>query len=317
MEKGTPIYFYKTKNLSNLRKGSLIAVKADGDSHFELFVTDKDGLPFPIKDESGGAQETFSSDVTFVLEASDSFGKYKNGDTAPWTGLTAKQAILDAAIDYINPVFNSFSVSGQATTVEVGTTLSGAKTFTWNISQNSAVVPTVDIFDVTGGLTLVAGTLNDGTQSQTVTTLQLNSNGATQSWRAIGNNTSPIGTFNSSLFTVTSRFYRFFGASAITPSNSTEVRALSSSAFQTSSASTFILNTGSTETIFIVALPSGTTISNVIDIDALNANITSEYILTGTVNVQDAGGTNRTYNLYRMTLGAPYSSNHQHQITTI
>jgi hypothetical protein len=312
-----PIKIQIVKSLSTAKPSRIVAVKADGDPSFELFVTDKDGLPFPIKDDSGGVQETFSSDVTFVLEGSDSFGKYKNGDTAPWTGLTPKQAILDAAIDYINPVFNSFSVSGQATTVEVGTTLSGIKTFTWSMSQNSAVVPTVDIFDVTAGTTLVAGTLNDGTQSQFITTLQLNSNGATQSWRAIGNNTSPIGTFNSNLFTVTSRFYRFFGASAITPSNSTEVRALSSSAFQTSSASTFILNTGSTETIFIVALPSGTTISNVIDIDALNANITAEYILTGTVNVQDAGGTNRSYNLYRMTLGAPYSSNHQHQITTI
>lgn len=311
-----PIKIQIVKSLSTAKPSRIVAVKADGDSHFELFVTDKNGLPFPLKDESGSAQETFTSDVTFVLDSLDSFGKYKNGDTAPWTGLTPKQAILDAAIDYINPVFNSFSVSGQPTTVEVGTTISGAKTFTWNISQNSGVVPTVDIFDVTAGLPLVAGTPNDGTQTPTVTTLQLNSNGATQSWRIIGNNTSPIGTFNSNLFTVTSRFYRFFGASPITPSNSLEVRALSSNAFQTSSASTFILNTGSTETIFIVALPSGTTISNVIDIDALNANITSEYILQGTINVQDAGGTNRVYNLYRMTLGAPYSSNHQHQITT-
>lgn len=261
--------------------------------------------------------ETFESDVTFVLDAQDSFGKYRNGETAPWAGLTPKQAILDAAIDYINPIFNSFSVSGQATTIEVGTTLSGAKTFTWNISQNSGVVPTIDIFNVSNASTLLAGTPNDGSQSQVITTVQPNSNGATQSWRGIGNNTTPTGTFNSNLFTVTARFYRFFGASAITPSNSMEVRALSSNTFQTSSASTFILNTGTTETIFIVALPPSVTISNVIDIDALNANITSEYVLLGTINVQDAGGTNRVYNLYRMTLGAPYASNHQHQITTI
>ena len=54
MVNGSPIYFYKTKNLSNLRPNSLIAVKADGDAYFELWVTDKTGIPYPIKDETGG-----------------------------------------------------------------------------------------------------------------------------------------------------------------------------------------------------------------------------------------------------------------------
>src|SRR5690606_13974176 len=95
------------------------------------------------------ANATFSSDVTFVLNSGNSFGKYSNGETAPWTGLTAIEAILDAAIDYINPVFNSFSISGQSTTIEVGTTLSGSRTFTWSITQNSGTVPTIDIYDIT------------------------------------------------------------------------------------------------------------------------------------------------------------------------
>jgi len=260
------------------------------------------------------ADATFSSDVTFVLNSGDTFGKYSNGETAPWTGLTAIQAILDAAIDYINPVFNSFSVSGQSTTIEVGTTLSGSRTFTWSITQNSGTVPTIDIYDITAASTLLAGTANDGSQSQTITTIQLNSNGATQQWRGIGNNTNPPGTFNSSIFTVTSRFYRFYGPTSSTPANSAQVRALPTSAFHTG-AGTFTLNTGNTETKFVVALPPGVTISSVIDIDALNANITSEYVLLGTINVLDAGSTNRSYNLYEMNIGAPYSSNHQHSIT--
>jgi hypothetical protein len=65
-----------------------------------------------------------------------------------------------------------------------------------------------------------------------------------------------------------------------------------------------------------VALPPSVTISTVIDIDASNANITSTYILTGTINVVDAGGTNRAYNIYELNLGAPYSFSHQHSITT-
>lgn len=259
--------------------------------------------------------EKFTSDVTFVLGNGKTFGKYSNGQTAAWTGLSAVQAMQDAAIEYIHPAFNSFSISGQATTVEVGTTLSGSKTFTWSIAANSGVVNTIDIYDVTAGSALVAGTSNDGTQAQTVTTFQLNSNGATYSWRGVANNSSPTGTVNSSNFTVTSRFYRFYGAASSLPTNSSEVRALSSNAFHTG-ATTYNLNTGTSLTRFIVALPPSVTIASVIDLDALEANITSEYVLTGTVSVNDAGGTSRTYNLYQMQVGTPYTSSHRHQITT-
>jgi hypothetical protein len=261
-------------------------------------------------------ESVFANDVTFVLSSGKSFGKYTNGQTAAWTGLTAVEAIEDAAIEYINPVFTSFSVTGQSTTVEVGTTLSGSKTFTWAITLNSGVVPTIDLYDVTAGATLLAGTANDGTQAQVVTTLQLNADGSTQAWRGIGNNTSPAGTFNSSNFTVTSRYYRFYGPSASTPANSAAVRALSTSAFQTSAVNTFQLNTGTTQTKFVVALPPGRTITQVLDVDALYANITANYVLLGTISVLDAGGTSRTYNLYEMNIGAPYASNHRHEITT-
>jgi hypothetical protein len=258
---------------------------------------------------------TFTDDIDIVLPSGRSFGKYVNGDTAPWEGLTLMEAILDAVTAYINPVFNSFSITGQATTVEVGTTLSGSKTFTWSINPGSGTVGNLDIYDNTAGSTLLAATPNDGTQSVTITTNQLNSNGATQSWRGIGQNTAPSGTFNSSNFVVTARYYRFYGPVASSPTNSAEVRALPSSAFHTGAA-TFNLNTGTTQTKFVVALPPGVTISSVVDLDALNANITSEYVLIGTMNVQDAGGTNRAYNIYEMNIGAPYSSSHRHQITT-
>lgn len=232
------------------------------------------------------------------------------------TSPIAIQDLLDDILyPYVNPVFTSFSVSGQSTTVEVGTTLSGSKTFTWGITLNSGTVPTIDIYDNTAASTLLAGTANDGTQAQTITTIQLNSNGATQSWRGIGNNTSPSGTFNSSNFVVTSRFYRFFGPTASSPVNSAAVRALSSSAFHTG-ATTFTLETGNTQTKFVVALPPGVTISSVIDLDALSADITSQYVLTGTVNVLDAGSTNRAYNIYEMNVGIAYSSSHTHQIVT-
>jgi hypothetical protein len=230
------------------------------------------------------------------------------------SGQTFEDIIQAIVAPYVAPVFNSFSVTGQATTVEVGTTLSDSKNFTWNITENSGDVNVIDIVDVTGSTNLVSGTPNDGSQSVTVTTRQLNSNGATQQWRGVGydaNNSNA--TFNSSTFTVTARFYRFYGPASSDPSNSAAVRALSGSAFQTS-AGTFDMETGTTETNFYVAMPPGWVVSSAIDIDALSTSITFNNI--GTVSVNDAGSTARTYNLFKATVGIPYSESHTYRITT-
>jgi hypothetical protein len=127
----------------------------------------------------------------------------------------------------------------------------------------------------------------------------------------------PAGTTSSKSVTLIGRFLRFFGPESSTPTNSAEVRTLPSNGFQTSGNS-FTLNTGSTETKFCVALPPSVTIASVIDLDALNVDITASYVLLGTVSVNDGGGsgTVRTYNLYEMNLGAAYSASHRHYITT-
>jgi len=221
----------------------------------------------------------------------------------------------DIFYPYVSPVFTSFSISGQSTTIEVGTTLSGSKTFTWAITLNSGVVPTIDLYNVTTSATLLAGTPNDGSQAQAITSVQLNSNGATQVWRGIGNNTSPAGTFNSSNFTVTSRYYRWWEAVAATPANSAAVRALSNQAFQTAGNS-FTLVTGTTLIKFSVNLPPGVTIVSVIDTTNLNLDITADYVLIGTVSVLDAGGTSRTYNQYEMNIAVPYGTSANHVILT-
>lgn len=265
--------------------------------------------------EGGGATDKFADDFTVQLSDGKSFGRFTNGDVVPAKGKTAIEVILLAAIEYINPVFTSFSITGQATTVEVGTTISGNKTFVWVIVANSGTVNLIDIYDVTAGAALLENTANDGSQVVTVTSNKLDANGATQQYRGILHDEGQAQDINSAIFTITARFYRFFGPASTSPANSAAVRALPSSAFHTGAA-TFTLNTGTSQTKFVVALPPGVTIASVVDLDALNANITSQYVLTGTLNVQDAGGTNRSYNIYEMNIGAPYATNHRHQITT-
>jgi hypothetical protein len=233
----------------------------------------------------------------------------------PIAGLSIQTIIERIVAPFVAPVFTSFSVSSPSL-VEVGSTLSGPQTFIWSINQNSGVVPSIDIKDVTTGLTLLAATPNDGNQVITIPSVQLTAANATQRWQGVGNNTSPTAsTFNSPIYTTTAVFKRFFGPSTLSATTSAQIRALPISQFHTG-ASTFSLNTGSTAVKFIVALPPSVTISSVIDIDASNANLTSAYVLIGNTNVIDAGGTNRSYNIYELNLGSPYSSSHQHNITT-
>lgn len=48
-----PIKIQFLKTLSNLKPSRMIVVKGDSDTDFKLYVTDKQGIPFPIKDLSG------------------------------------------------------------------------------------------------------------------------------------------------------------------------------------------------------------------------------------------------------------------------
>lgn len=257
----------------------------------------------------------FTTDFNYNLSEGKSLGKLVGTGIYPTIGLTQEQFLRQIAIEYINPIFNFFNIPNEPTTVEVGTTLSGNKTFVWSINQNSGIILNVDLFDNTLNAMLLVNTLNDGTQIQTINTIQLNNDGATQSWKVIGKNTSPISSFDSNNFVVTSRFNKWWAAVTSRPLNSSQVRALPNSSFQTSGNS-FILETGITAIKFSVNLPQGVTIFKVIDNTNLNLDITQEYLLVGTVNVLDAGGTSRIYNQYEMNVAVPYSINANHQITT-
>lgn len=278
-----------------------------------------DGSNFQVLNLSGNGGGTFAGDITVSLSGGKTLGWVPNGQTIPSTGKTAEQVFQYISSEYQNPAWNSWSVSGTgiANTVEVGTAMPGTATFTWNISQNSGTVLTIDIVDVTASSTLLAGTPNDGTQAGvTLTANTLNTNGATQSWRGVLHDTGGVTQdINSPLYTVTSRFYRFYGPAAASVTNNTTIRALPSSAFQLAGA-VFNLNTGTTQTKFIVCLPPGITIQSVIDLDAFNADITAQYVAKTSINVTDAGGTSRAYNIYEMNIGVTYSTSHRHQITT-
>ena len=49
----TPIKIQIVKTLADVKPSRIVAVKNDGDTTFSLYITDKQGTPFPIKDNSG------------------------------------------------------------------------------------------------------------------------------------------------------------------------------------------------------------------------------------------------------------------------
>jgi len=227
---------------------------------------------------------------------------------------TAIDVLTEILIVYLSPQFTA-KACNYPSLVEVGTMVSGIYTFTWAISNPTNIVPnSVNIFDVNADDYLVTGLDNDGSEAVALNGNTLNTNNATQVWQISAENTKSEVVESGNIVT-TAKFRRFFGSTSATPTTGT-ARSLGSE-FQSANAQTFTLNTGSTLTKFAVCLPSGVTISSVIDLDALNLNITSNYTSLGTININDIGGTPRVYNLYEMNIGAPYSANHRHQITTV
>jgi hypothetical protein len=265
---------------------------------------------------------TIQSNITVSLANGKTLGKYLSGQTVLSTGMTLEQFARDIAIEYVNPAFTSFEQTGNAPNlVEVGITLSGNTSFSWGITLNSGIVPSIDIYDNTAAATLLATTSNDGSQDVVITTKQLNSDGATQSWKGIGNNTNGAA-FNSSNFVVTSRFFYFFGSVSNFPvdnnngaANRTYGFDLLGNVFKANGITSFTLQTGTVNTKFIVLLPPGITITSVIDATNANTNITNDYVL-GTITIKDAGGTDRLYNKYTLSTASPYSTSANHTITT-
>jgi hypothetical protein len=110
------------------------------------------------------------------------------------------------------------------------------------------------------------------------------------------------------------RGYRgiFYGSVATKQTTSTGVRSLTKRL--ENEGNVFTLTTGNTNTIFQLWLPTGISLVSVIDLDALNANITASYI-SESLSVNDAGGAPIVGTLYTFTSSVPYTTSHAHQIT--
>lgn len=118
---------------------------------------------------------------------------------------------------------------------------------------------------------------------------------------------------NSSVTTINFLNTIFYGPSNDAPVTSSDIRSLSGKVF-TDYSNPFNLETGTTYRNFTVALPLSLSVTEVLDLDALNANITANYVLSN-INIEDQGGNSTSYKVYTMTNAIPYTENHRHRIT--
>lgn len=257
---------------------------------------------------SGGTGCTFDSDIIVSLAGGKTFGRYEDGDTIPASGLTPCEVIELAAAEPQNP---SASLSASPTTIETGTVnVSVNLNFSYTINNPGATIGSVSL-EFRRGNTGSWTVLTTDTGLTNYTHNFTNGSADQINYRYVV--TDSLGYTTTATRNVSFSYQVFYGPSASVPVNSADVRALPSTRFL-SAGNTFTLNTGSTEVNFTVAMPTSQSITEVLDLDALNANITSEYV-NNPFNVNDAGGTPVAYNVYTMTIAIPYSSNHRHQVT--
>lgn len=187
------------------------------------------------------------------------------------TNKTFTELFQQLLITYLAPAFTSFSVAGQSTTVEVGTVLSGSKTFNWATSNSGNVQPnTIVIRDLTTSTNLATGLANDGSEVVAINTREFLTPG-TQQWRAQGTNTNSGG-FNSSTFTVTAIYPYYYGTvNSVNRPTANAALVTSGNKVLASSTGTVTINFNSTSDDYIwFAIPSTSTSKSVWYINALN-----------------------------------------------
>jgi hypothetical protein len=228
--------------------GQFIVVAVDGDPSIRM-----EG--YVINYNPGTGQMTFEATVdegagTYVSwdvslqggtpTASPSIYAGASPTTLTVGGIPAGTAILGLTYDalwemllvpYLSPAFSSFIISGQSTTVEVGTSISGTKTFTWGTTNSGNVaVNTIVIRDETGTTDLVTGSANDATEAVGVGTVT-KTTPASHVWRIKGTDTDPGGAVEFTRdFTVTWMWRKHWGTSTSTTLDEAAILALTSSA---------------------------------------------------------------------------------------
>jgi hypothetical protein len=254
------------------------------------------------------------------------FGKYSDGDVVPAHN-NPNARFIDMGTKTILPTFDlpTASISGNPTNtiLEVGTTLD--VTLTASLNENDGGLAThYEIVAVIGAFEF--SLLSSDTISIIISNVTLQTTpiaykciidyaaGTVPQNDNLGNviaNTITAGSVESPNLSYRGLRAVFYGSVASKQTDSAGIRTLTKVLENVTS---FTLSTGSVNTIFQIWLPTGLSLTSVIDLDALSAEIVGDYT-SEALAVNDAGGNSIAGTLYTKTQNVAYTSNHRHQVT--
>ena len=164
--------------------GNSLAVYIDGVTNI-IMLKDVNGQTEPLSNyiSGGGGSSVYAGDSpTTVLIENFPIG-------TDITGFTYDELFQNIYAPYVLPAFTSFGIT-QTTPIEVGTTITGLKSFNWIISTASNLqANSISIIDVTNGNTVLqSGVSNTSPQNVNIGSVQKIVSSSNQ-WRATAINT--------------------------------------------------------------------------------------------------------------------------------
>lgn len=234
-------------------KGAVYYQNTSGDT-LQLYV-DETGELFLAPPVSGGSSDNGSFlDSTEIKNLIVAASLYKGPPThstktvenipanTDLTQYTLEELIANQYAPFIAPTFSAFTITGQSTTVPVGTVVSGIKEFAWSFNNSGNVqANTLDIRDVTNGVYLETN-ISVSSPSFTDVGSVTKTTQTSHSWRVEATDIQG-NTFVSSDFSINWRFFRHWGFSNAPPSTSGDILNLPGSELSTNHSKT--LDTGS------------------------------------------------------------------------
>lgn len=211
------------------------------------------------------------------------------------------------------PTFSAFAIDGQSNIVEVGTSISGTKTFTWSTTNSSNVASnTIEVVDTTNVSTLGSSLANDGSESLALGATIQKTTPASHVWTITGTD-SQTEDFSTTL-TINWRWRMYFGTSSSTSLTEVQIEALVGSALTTEIADSWTL---AAEDYKYFCVPDSFAAINTITDDLTGLNVAMADSSDGytnsengfayqTVSVTNSNGQTIDYRVYRTknTLGS-------------
>ena len=228
--------------------------------------------------------------------------EYSNATPTPSAigGIAAGSTFTNQSMDqmwnailypYQVPAFTSFNF-GQASPIEVGTTLSGAQTFVWTDTHPANIAPSsITITDVTGTTTLVSGGADTGSNVVSIGSVQKVS-ATTNTWSISATDTKANTLSRND--TIAWEWMRYYGESLTDPLVEADIKALRVSGLAGGFAGTYSFVGGGYKYICYAAALGNATVFK----DTSN-NLPVAMNTMYTVSITNAQAITTNYNVHR------------------